>query len=104
MFDVLRRNYVDLVQPRLGSEVVYATDDVFADKAPRIAPAPPVFIPGKYDDIGKWMDGWESRRKRVPGHDWCVVELGAPGEVVGLDIDTHHFRGNHPPFASVDGL
>ena len=22
---------------------------------------------------GKWMDGWESRRRRTPGHDWCVV-------------------------------
>ncbi len=54
------------------------------------------------------MDGWESRRKRASGretaHDWCVLELGAPGEVVGFDIDTHHFVGNHPPFASVDGL
>ncbi len=50
------------------------------------------------------MDGWESRRRRGEGHDWCVLALGAPGEVVGLDIDTQHFVGNHPPFASVDGL
>ena len=54
------------------------------------------------------MDGWESRRKRASGsetaHDWCVVALGAPGEVVGFDIDTQHFVGNHPPFASVEGL
>jgi len=50
-----------------------------------IDPAPPCFIPGKYDDHGKWMDGWESRRKRVPGHDWCVVKLGRPGLVKGLN-------------------
>ena len=52
MFDDLRRQYVDLAQPRLGSEVVFATDDFFADKARLISPAEPVFIPGKYDDNG----------------------------------------------------
>jgi allantoicase len=50
------------------------------------------------------MDGWESRRKRVPGHDWCIVRLGLPGVVRGVDIDTSHFLGNHPPFASIDAL
>jgi len=62
------------------------------------------FIPDKYRDRGKWMDGWESRRKRGPGHDWCIVELGAAGVVYGVDIDTNHFLGNHPPFASLEGL
>ena len=66
-FDELRRHHINLAQPRLGAEVVHATDDFFADKARLIDPAAPVFIPGKYDDNGKWMDGWESRRKRVPG-------------------------------------
>jgi allantoicase len=102
MFDDLRRRYVDLAQPRLGSEVIYATDDFFADKARLIAPTEPVFIPGKYDDNGKWMDGWESRRKRAPGHDWCVVRLGSPGVVAGFEIDTRHFTGNHPPAAMLD--
>ncbi|HEX7944242.1 MAG TPA: allantoicase, partial [Phenylobacterium sp.] len=94
--------YVDLAQPRLGSEVVYATDDFFADKARLIDPAPPVFIPGKYDDNGKWMDGWESRRKRVEGHDWCVVRLGVAGVVAGFEIDTSHFTGNYPPGAEIE--
>lgn len=102
MFDDLRRQFVDLAQPRLGSEVVYATDDFFADKARLIDPAEPVFIPGKYDDNGKWMDGWESRRKRTPGHDWCVVKLGVPGIVAGFEIDTRHFTGNYPPGAEVE--
>ena len=84
----LRRHHVDLAQPRLGSAVVYATDDFFADKARLIDPAPPVFIPGKYDDNGKWMDGWESRRRRTPGHDWCVIRLGAAGTIAGFEIDT----------------
>lgn len=102
MLDDLRRQYVNLAQPRLRAEVVYATDDFFADKARLIDPAEPVFIPGKYDDNGKWMDGWESRRKRVPGHDWCVVRLGAPGIVAGFEVDTRHFTGNYPPGAEIE--
>src|SRR5882724_8788845 len=94
--------WVDLAQPRLGSDVVFATDDFFADKARLIDPAPPSFIPGKYDDHGKWMDGWESRRKRVPGHDWCVVKLGRPGLLKGLTIDTSFFTGNYPPACSLE--
>ena len=81
MFDELRRHHINLAQPRLGAEVVHTTDDFFADKARLIDPADPVFIPGKYDANGKWMDGWESRRKRIPGHDYCVIRLGVPGRV-----------------------
>ncbi len=93
---------INLAQPRLGAEVVYASDDFFADKARLIAPVPPVFIEGKYDDNGKWMDGWESRRKRTSGHDMCIIKLGRPGIIRGLNIDTSHFTGNFPPFASVE--
>ena len=56
----------------------------------------------KYDEHGKWMDGWESRRKRTEGHDYCVVKLGLPGSIVGFDIDTSHFTGNFPPAASIE--
>lgn len=94
--------WVRLEQPRLGTRVVYATDDFFAAKERLIEPADPVFIDGKYDDHGKWMDGWESRRKRGPGHDYCVIRLGIPGVVRGFDIDTSHFTGNYPPAASIE--
>jgi allantoicase len=102
LFDDLRRCYVDLAQPRLGSQVVYATDDFFADKSRLISPTAPVWRDGVYDDNGKWMDGWESRRKRVPGHDWCVIRLGVPGEVAGFEIDTAFFTGNYPPAAMIE--
>jgi allantoicase len=102
MFEDLRRNHVNLAQPRLGAEVVYATDDFFADKARLIDSAEPQFIPGKYDENGKWMDGWESRRKRTPGHDWCVIRLGVPGIVAGFEIDTRHFTGNYPPGVEIE--
>jgi len=102
MFEDLRRHWVDLAQPRLGSAVVFATDDFFADKSRLIDPAEPVFVPDKYDENGKWMDGWESRRRRTPGHDWCVVRLGVPGVVAGFEIDTRHFTGNYPPAAEIE--
>ncbi|HEX8527333.1 allantoicase [Allosphingosinicella sp.] len=102
MFEDLRRHYVDLAQPRLGAEVTFATDDFFGDKARLIDPAEPVFIPDKYDEHGKWMDGWESRRRRTEGHDWCVVRLGVPGVVAGFEIDTRHFTGNYPPGAEIE--
>ena len=94
--------WVDLAQPRFGSEVVYATDDFFADKSRLIDPAEPIFVEGKFDQNGKWMDGWESRRKRSPGHDFCVLKLGLPGIVRGINLDTRHFTGNYPPAASIE--
>lgn len=97
------RQYLPLDHPRLGTRVVFANDEFFAAKERLIEPAAPVFIRDKYDDHGKWMDGWETRRRREPGHDWCIVRLGIPGVVRGVDIDTSHFTGNYPPEASLDG-
>src|ERR1700752_1820992 len=88
------RRYLNLADPRLGAVAVSASDDFFAPKERMLNPEPAIFIPGKYDEHGKWMDGWESRRKRTEGHDYCVVKLGLPGSVVGFDIDTSHFTGN----------
>ncbi len=96
------RQWIDLAQPRLGAKVITASDDFFAPKERLIEPGEPVFIPDKYDDHGKWMDGWESRRKRTPGHDYCVVQLGVAGYIRGVNIDTSHFIGNYPPSASLE--
>ena len=96
------REWIQLEQPRLGTRVTCASDDFFAAKERLIAAHAPVFIDDKYDDHGKWMDGWESRRKRTPGHDHCVIRLGVSGIVHGVDIDTSYFTGNYPPHASID--
>jgi allantoicase len=95
--------WVRLEQPRLGSRVTFATDEFFGAKERLIDPADPVFIEDRYDDHGKWMDGWESRRKREPGHDYCVVRLGVPGVIHGCDVDTSFFTGNFPPQVSLEG-
>lgn len=92
----------DLAAERLGGKVILCTDDFFAEKENLIKPGRGIFIVDKYTDRGKWMDGWESRRKRTPGHDWCIVQLATPGKIHGVDIDTNHFLGNHPPHASME--
>ncbi len=97
------RKWVQLEHPRLGSRVTAATDEFFGAKERLIDPAEAVFIEDKYDDHGKWMDGWESRRKREAGHDWCIVRLGVPGVIHGFDVDTSHFTGNFPPEVSLEG-
>lgn len=94
--------WIRLEQPRLGTRVVYATDDFFAPKERMIDAAEPVWKEGVYDDHGKWMDGWESRRKRVAGYDYAIVRLGISGVIHGFDIDTSFFTGNYPPAASID--
>lgn len=95
-------NLIDLAAERLGGKALLCTDDFFAEKENLLKPGRGIFIADKYTDRGKWMDGWESRRKRVPGHDWCVIQLATSGRIHEVDIDTNHFLGNHPPFASLE--
>lgn len=93
---------IDLASAKLGGEAIACSDDFFASMHNLIQPGRGIFIEGKYTENGKWMDGWESRRKRTPGHDWCIVKLGARGVIRGFDVDTNHFLGNHPPHCSID--
>jgi allantoicase len=95
---------VDLAAERLGGRALLANDEFFAEKENLVKPGRGIFIADKYTDRGKWMDGWETRRRRRPGNDWCVVQLGLRGIIKQVDIDTNHFLGNHPPFASLDAV
>jgi len=94
---------VDLAAERVGGKALLASDEFFAPKENLLKPGRGVFIQDKYTEQGKWMDGWETRRKRTSGHDWCIIRLGLPGIIKLVDIDTNHFHGNHPPFASLEG-
>ncbi|MGB6431408.1 MAG: allantoicase [Candidatus Acidiferrales bacterium] len=93
---------VDLASERLGGRVLAANDDFFAPKENLLKPAAPIFVAEKYTDRGKWMDGWETRRRRTPGYDWCVVKLGLPGRIRGVVVDTSFFKGNFPARASLE--
>ena len=92
----------DLAAERLGGHVIAANDDFFAEKENLVKAGEPEWREGEYTDRGKWMDGWETRRRRTPGHDWAIVRLGLPGIVRGVVIDTSFFTGNYPEEASLD--
>src|SRR5688500_10581248 len=93
---------IDLASERLGGAVVAANDEFFAPKEALLRPSAPEWREREFTDRGKWMDGWETRRRRTPGHDWAIVRLGTPGVVRGVVIDTTWFTGNYPERASID--
>lgn len=99
-------DFVDLASERLGGAVLYANDEFFAPKENLLRPGPAVWKEGKYTERGKWMDGWETMRRRSPRleeeFDWCIVRLGAPGRIRGVTVDTSFFRGNFPSHCSID--
>lgn len=93
---------IDLASERLGGSVLIANDEFFAPKEALLKPTAPEWREGAFTERGKWMDGWETRRRRSPGHDWAIIRLGAPGIVKGVVIDTSFFTGNYPERASID--
>jgi len=93
---------IDLAQSRLGSKIVYKTDEFFAPAKRIINSWPPIFKEGVFDKHGKWMDGWETRRKRTKGHDYLILKLGKHGKIHKVDIDTSYFNGNQPSKVSLD--
>jgi allantoicase len=97
------RELIDLASESVGGATLVANDDFFAPKENLLKASAPIFIEGKYTDRGKWMDGWESRRRRTPGFDWCIIRLGLPGIIRGVVVDTSFFRGNYPEHCSLDG-
>jgi len=102
MVPKLQKDLIDLASESNGGRTLLASDEFFAPKENLLRPGRGDFISDKYTDRGKWMDGWESRRKRTAGHDWCILRLGKPGMIKELDIDTNHFVGNFPSHGSVD--
>ncbi len=100
---------VDLAADITGGFVQYANDDYFAEKENLLKPHAAEWIEGKYTDKGKWMDGWESQRRRedpyVDGvHDTCIIRLGLAGTLEGFLVDTTHFKGNAPQSVAIEGI
>ena len=97
---------IDLAGEKLDGAVLYANDEFFAPKENLLKPSEPIFIEGKYTDLGKWMDGWETRRRRSPRldekFDWCIIRLGLAGVIRGVVVDTSFFRGNFPSHCSIE--
>ncbi|HEU0029773.1 MAG TPA: allantoicase [Kofleriaceae bacterium] len=93
----------DLACEAVGGAALLTNDDFFAEKENLLRAHAAVWKDHAYTDRGKWMDGWESRRRREPGHDWCIVRLGMPGVIRGVIVDTAYFRGNYPESCALYG-
>lgn len=93
---------INVAAERLGAAVVLANDEFFAPKERLLLPNDAEWREGAYTERGKWMDGWETRRRRAPGYDWCIVRLGLPAIVRGVVVDTAWFRGNYPEACSFE--
>ncbi len=94
---------IDLAAERVGGAVLAANDEFFAPKESLLKASAPEWREGVYTERGKWMDGWETRRRRTPGYDWCIIRLGIPGVVRGVVVDTSYFRGTYPDSCSIEG-
>jgi allantoicase len=92
----------NLADARIGAKIMDCSDEFFAEAKRMLNADAPIFVEDKFDDHGKWMDGWETRRKRHAGYDWCIVKLGVAGKIYGLDIDTTFFTGNYPASAALE--
>ena len=99
---IFTNGLIDLAQSRVGSKIVFKTDEFFASANRIINPLPPVFKEGVFDAHGKWMDGWETRRKRKKGHDYLIIKFGKPGKISKVDVDTSFFNGNQPTQISLE--
>ncbi|MFH5211992.1 allantoicase [Antrihabitans spumae] len=94
----------DLALRPLGGAVIWANDELFAEKENLIRPGPSVYQPATFGHKGQIYDGWETRRRRADGIDEAVVRLGVAGVIHGVVVDTAWFKGNFPPEVSVEGL
>jgi allantoicase len=95
---------IDLISKPLGSRILSCSDEWFAAAENLITPTPPVRKPGVFTHAGAWYDGWETRRHNSDPFDWVVIQLGvASGRILGIEIDTAFFDGNHAPEIAIMG-
>lgn len=96
-----RSGLTNLASAGNGAKILFATDEWFAEADNLLKDTPPIFDPEAYCEQGKVMDGFESKRRREAGHDWCIIKLSARATLLGLEVDTAHFTGNHVPAISL---
>jgi allantoicase len=94
----------DLASAKVGGEALAASDEFFGAASRLVEPDPPAVMPGKSTPHGKWVDAWETRRRRTPGHDWAVIRLGIRGRIHGVDVDTTHIDRDYPPQCAIEAL
>ena len=87
-----RRGDVDLAAVEHGGLVTGCSDMFFGSRHNLI-------MPGDATHMG---DGWETKRRRGPGHDWTIIRLACAGTIRRVEVDTRHFKGNAPGACSLE--
>mgnify|MGYP003365397239 CR=1 FL=1 len=96
---------VDVTSDQLGSTVIDFSDEWFAEASNLIKPTRPIRDANKFTHSGAWYDGWETRRHNEEECDWVIIKMGvASAKLVGAEVDTSFFNGNHAPFISIEAL
>ena len=85
---------VDLASALNGGIAADASDRFFSSPTNLV-------MPGRGINMG---DGWETKRRRDDGHDWCIIRLGVSGHIKKVIVDTSHFKGNFPDHFSLEAL
>jgi len=99
----MNNSLINVASCELGTKVLYTTDEFFAPVSRMLEESEAVFK-DEYDENGHWMDGWESRRKRHSGNDYCILQLGVKSKISSFLVDTSHFKGNYPLSVSIKGI
>jgi allantoicase len=95
-------HYSNFCSASAGAKTLFATDDWFATADNLLKDGPPLFIDDLFCTQGKVMDGWETRRRREAGNDWCLIKLSSKAKVWAVELDTAHFTGNNTPRVSIE--
>ncbi len=82
---------IDLASTVHGGRVVACSNMFYSSPSNVLAPGRAAVM----------SDGWETARRRDDGNDWLVVQLGSPGELHDVVIDTLRFVGNAPGWAAL---
>ena len=112
------KKLINLTSSANHAAILFATDEWFATADNLLNPTPPVFVPDLFCDQGKVMDGWETRRKRTAGHDFCIIKLSSGLDDVEhtgrvhdrafmvsmIELDTAYFTGNQAPRVSIEAM
>lgn len=97
------QRYTDVIGSKLGGSVVSFSDEWFAAAENLIKPGAPIRDATRFTYAGAWYDGWETRRHNTAEADWVVLAMGvSSASLVGCEVDTAFFNGNHAPHISVE--
>ncbi|ODV80468.1 allantoinase [Suhomyces tanzawaensis NRRL Y-17324] len=98
-------NYTDVIGEKVGGKVLLFSDEWFAAADNLIKPKAAIRDATRFTHAGAWYDGWETRRHNTAEADYVIFKLGvSSARLIGTEVDTAFFNGNHAPHISVEAI